>query len=219
MASRLDHIVIGAAVLEEAVRWATAAFGVAPAARGRHPLMGTHNALWHMSVPGREDAYLEIIAIEPGAPEPAQPRWFGLDRKETQVRLMPGPQLLTWQIRPEDGLDRTVAKLEDAGVAPGQPMALTRDRLSWRLTVPPDGAMPFEGRFPVLIEWDAGVPTPPETLPPMGIALEGLEIGGADQTLVKALMLAGAHGLATLVPGEAPPLRATLSTPAGRVVL
>ncbi|MEL6575697.1 MAG: VOC family protein, partial [Pseudomonadota bacterium] len=41
MASRLDHIVIGAAELEEAVRWATAAFGVAPAARGRHPLMGT----------------------------------------------------------------------------------------------------------------------------------------------------------------------------------
>ncbi|MEO1277241.1 MAG: VOC family protein [Pseudomonadota bacterium] len=219
MASRLDHIVIGAAELEEAVRWATAAFGVAPAARGRHPLMGTHNALWHMSVPGREDAYLEIIAIEPGAPQPAQPRWFGLDQQATQVRLMAGPQLLTWQVRPEGGLDATVAQLDAAGVAPGAPMALTRDRLSWRLTVPEDGVMPFEGRFPVLIEWDAGVPTPPETLPPMGIALEALEVRGSDQALVKALMLAGAHGLATLVPEEAPVLRATLSTPAGRVVI
>ncbi|MEM7497675.1 MAG: VOC family protein [Pseudomonadota bacterium] len=219
MASRIDHLVIGAADLDAAVQWATGAFGVAPAARGRHTLMGTHNALWHMAVPGREDAYLEIIAIEPDAPAPAMPRWFGLDGAETQRRLMPGPQLLTWQIRPEGGLDAMLAKLADEGVDPGEAMALTRDALSWRLTVPADGQMPFGGRFPVLIEWDEGVPTPPETLPPSGLALESLEINGADQALAKALMTAGAAGLVRLAAGEGSPLRATLATPAGRVVL
>ncbi|MEO0428818.1 MAG: VOC family protein [Pseudomonadota bacterium] len=219
MASRIDHLVIGAADLEEGVRWATAAFGVAPAARGRHALMSTHNALWHLAVPGREDAFLEVIAVDPGAPAPACARWFGLDLAHVKARLSAGPQLLTWQIRPEGGLDATVANLRAAGLEPGEPTALQRDSLTWRLTVPGDGRMPFEGRFPVLIEWDEGVPTPPETLPPSGLSLERLEIAGGDQEMIKALMMAGAGGLASIGPTDAPPVRATLNTPAGRVVI
>ncbi|MEM6679158.1 MAG: VOC family protein [Pseudomonadota bacterium] len=213
--SQIDHLVIGAAALDTAVDWARERFGVAPAARGRHPLMSTHNALWHLAVPGQPDAYLEIVAIDPDVPDPGRPRWFGLDRPETQAMLVEAPRLLTWQIRPSAGLD---AAIGTAGVPTGPALAVTRDALSWRLTVPEDGTMPFGGRFPVMIEWDPGVPTPPETLPPAGLSLESLTLAG-DPALSAALARVGAEDLVSLGAPEAPPIEAVLTTPAGRVTL
>jgi hypothetical protein len=44
--------------------------------------MGTHNRLLKLG----EGFYLELIAIDPQAPPPGRPRWFGLDRLELPVR-------------------------------------------------------------------------------------------------------------------------------------
>ena len=43
---------------------------------GEHTAFGTHNRVLSL---GAGD-YLELIAINPVAPAPAQPRWFDLDR-------------------------------------------------------------------------------------------------------------------------------------------
>ena len=86
----VDHLVIGARTLAEGVAWCEATLGVVPGPGGRHPLMGTHNRLLKIAGAAYPDAYLEIIAIDPGAPAPARRRWFGLD----EVDLRAGPRLL-----------------------------------------------------------------------------------------------------------------------------
>ncbi|MEM8820600.1 MAG: VOC family protein [Pseudomonadota bacterium] len=217
MRTQLDHLVIGAADLDKAVDWATARFGIAPAARGRHALMGTHNALWHMAVPGAPDAYLEIIAIDPEAPAPDRPRWFGLDTDAVKKMLAGEPRLLTWQIRPGGGLDAMVAALGKEEIATGEVLSLSRDSLSWRLTVTEDGVMPFEGRQPIMIEWAEGSTPPPETLPATGLSLQSFAVNGTHPKLLQMLMLTQTGHIAKLGGPGSPRLKAVISAPAGSV--
>ena len=72
MHAQLDHLVIAAASLAEGVAWCEATLGVVPGPGGSHPLMGTHNRLLHIASAAFPQAYLEIIAIEPGK-QPSRP--------------------------------------------------------------------------------------------------------------------------------------------------
>ena len=56
--------------------------------------MGTHNHLMRL---GR-GIFLELIAVNPAAPAPTRPRWYGLDDPFVRARLAEGPQLLTWVV-------------------------------------------------------------------------------------------------------------------------
>lgn len=69
---RPDHLVISAETLAGAAEPLAKLFGAEFAPGGQHPLMGTHNRLLSLG-PGE---YLELIAIDPEAPQPAQPRWL-----------------------------------------------------------------------------------------------------------------------------------------------
>ena len=71
---RLDHLAVSAATLAEGTAHVEAALGIVLEPGGRHDRMGTHNRLL-----GLGDIYLEVIATDPDAPEPAWPRWFDLD--------------------------------------------------------------------------------------------------------------------------------------------
>ena len=207
----LDHIVIGARRLDEGVAWAVGRLGVEPSGGGRHPLMGTINALWRLG-----SAYLEVIAIDPDASPPGRPRWFGLDRAETQARLARGPRLITWVVRPHGPL---AAAADCASVAVGPVERHQRADLHWHLTVPGDGVPPLGGLFPGLIEWPEGVAPPPERMAENGLVLERLIAEGADQALAPALERIGAAGLIELRPGSAPGLRAVIGTKAGSIEL
>lgn len=207
----LDHLVIAARGLAEGRAWAEARLGVAPGGGGAHPLMGTHNALWRL---GR--SYLEVIAVDPEAPAPARPRWYGLGDPETRARIAARPRLLTWVVGSNDVDALRAASLID----PGPPVAVTRGDLSWDLTVPEDGRLRFGGLFPSFIRWPDGVSRPPERLPDTGLALVELACHGASETLAPALSSIGADRLIALrVDGNAPRLTARVSTPAGEVVL
>jgi hypothetical protein len=216
----LDHLVVGASDLAAGADWMAGRLGVAPGGFGRHAAMGTRNALWRLEAGPAAGptgaAYLEVIAVDPAAPAPGRPRWFGLDEPATRARLARGPRLLTWQVRPALPLDEAIAALRAAGGEPGEPMALARDDLAWRLSVPADGVMPMGGRVPVLIEWADGTTRPPERLPRSGLRLAELRLGAAEG-LGAALAAIGADRLVALdAPGA---ILAAMETPAGRVVL
>src|SRR5205085_11488392 len=95
---RFDHVVIAARALAEGVDWVERRLGVTVGGGGKHDVMGTHNRLLSLG-PGR---FLEVLAIDPEAPAPLQPRWFELDTPQMQQRLAKGPALIHWVVRAED---------------------------------------------------------------------------------------------------------------------
>jgi hypothetical protein len=129
--------IIGAAWLEDRL-------GVPLAGGGKHARMGTHNRLLGLG----EGLYLELIAIDPQAPSPGRPRWFGLDRShELAGRPAAAGALGGAQRghRPRGGGKHR---------GPGRDPAMERGDYRWRITVPPDGHLPGAGLVPTLIQWD-----------------------------------------------------------------
>jgi hypothetical protein len=57
----------------------------------------------------------------------------------------------------------------------GRPVHLSRGSLSWTMSVPEDGKLPFDGLFPALIQWHSPVP-PGYALSSSGRALDRLVV-------------------------------------------
>lgn len=159
----LDHLVVAASRLDDGIRHVAEALGVEPVPGGRHPDMGTHNALLRLG-PG---TYLEVIAVDPEAPAPGEPRWFDLDGADTRAALAQGPRLLTWVAR-SDELEALAARRPwDTGAI----RRMRRGDLAWRIAFPSDGRLVEGGLLPPLIEWDPGTDHPATRLPDTGCSL------------------------------------------------
>ncbi|EKV31814.1 Riboflavin-specific deaminase [Caenispirillum salinarum AK4] len=214
MTLRLDHIAIGAASLDDGVAWLEDRLGVPLSGGGAHPRMGTHNRLLKLG----QRLYLEVIAIDPDAPAPDRPRWFGLDDPAVQARLAERPRLLAWIARTND-IGATLAQGPE-GLGEVQPMS--RGDLEWRITVRPDGAPPAGGALPLLIQWPQDR-HPADGLPESGCRLERLTLRHtAPERIRDGLMrLEFVAGPAAVVatPDEAPGLAADIRTPRGRTVV
>jgi hypothetical protein len=206
----IDHLVMGAADLEQGCRQVSERLGVPLAPGGRHAHMGTHNRLLKLG----QASYLEVIAIDPQAPPPGRPRWFGLDRPETLARLAEGPRLLTWVVHgiALDGIDPSLAKQL------GRPEPMRRGDLCWRLTVHADGRLPAGGLLPALIEWE-GPHHPAQRLPDAGCRLTRLRLRPpVPDTLSTRLQAIGCHHLIDLALRDSvqtPSLTAEIETPEG----
>ncbi len=160
-ALEIDHLVFGAADLAAGTAWMTAALGAPSAGGGKHAAMSTHNALWRVG-----NAYLEVIAVDPGAPDPGRVRWFSLDDPATRAALDTGTcRLLTWVASTRDIAASRAACAHD----PGPVLAFSRDDLDWHLTVPEDGRLTGGGTVPHLIEWPDPGRSPGRTLPEQGL--------------------------------------------------
>ena len=212
----VDHLVVGAATLDQGVAWCEATLGVTPGPGGQHALMGTHNRLLKIATAGFVDAYLEVIAIDPDEPPPARVRWFGLDGAALQSVLRRGPKLLHLVAR-STMLDMHRWGLITLGHAPGDPVAASRDtpagRLSWQMLLRDDGRLLLAGALPTLIQWQG--PHPAHAMPGSGVRLSALTLQGVPERVRDLLRLRGAQVLAT----AGPALTATLDTPLGIVVL
>ncbi|WP_302172394.1 VOC family protein [uncultured Hydrogenophaga sp.] len=224
MSIQLDHLVVGAASLEQGVAWCESVLGVSPAAGGAHALFGTHNRLLRLA--GAPDAYLEVIAIDPAATPVRQPplkRWFDLDDPELQESLRRhGPQLIHWVARVPD-IGAAVTVLAREGWERGPVLEASRPTaqglLSWRITVRDDGRRLGLGALPTLIEW--GATHPAGSLPDAGLGLKELCLGGPHGAAVKAALDPLGTLPACRLDGDArsPALTAEISTPRGMVVL
>ena len=200
----LDHFAVTAETLEEGTAAVEAALGVALQPGGRHDLMATHNRLL-----GLGDVYLEVIAIDPEGVAPGRPRWFDIDRFAGRERLT------TWIARCDD-LDTEVAA---APAGAGVPLAFSRGDLRWRMAVPQDGRLPFDGGYPALIQW-AGAAHPVQRQEDSGCRLIRLEIAHPHAAALRAA-LAGrlADPRVVIVDGPAKAMRAEIATPHGLRVL
>jgi len=168
----LDHLAICCAELDGGVAWVEAALGVTLQPGGQHARFGTHNRLLGLG----EGLYLEVIAPDPAAPAPPHPRWFDLDHAGA-------PRLGNWIVRVGD-LDLA---LQSAPDAVGEPLALSRGDLAWRIAVPPDGSLPFGGAYPTLIGWHSGV-HPSRRLPDQSARLTGLTVQHPQAEAVRGML-------------------------------
>ena len=168
----LDHLVVGAATLEEGVAWCERVLGVTPQPGGKHALMGTHNRLLLISGANHLRCYLEIIAIDPEAPPPGRPRWFDLDQPALRERLAEGPGLIHWVSRVPN-LDAALANWRGEGVDAGEAVQASRGNLRWRMALREDGRRLRREALPVLIEWGESHPTD-------GMAESGVHLLGFD---------------------------------------
>lgn len=200
----LDHIAVLGGTLAEAVAHVEQTLGQPMGPGGRHARYGTYNRLIGLA----PAVYLEAIAIDPEAAAPPDARWFGLDHFEGPARLD------KWIARVPD-IDAAIAALPMAG----RRVDLERDGLRWSMAVPPDGALPFDGLFPALIQWHVAHP-PGQSLPPSGLTLDRLVITHPEAPALQALL--APHLDAPLLRFETAPqpgLAASLSGPQGALTL
>ncbi|WP_299351320.1 VOC family protein [uncultured Shimia sp.] len=156
-----DHFAVSALTLDEAVSHVEESLGVKMGAGGQHAHFATHNRLI-----GLEDGlYLESIAADPTVPAPSYPRWFDLDV------FKGGPRITNWICRVDD----LESALEGLPKGAGDPVALTRGDLRWKMAVPANGKLPCDGAFPALIQWQVEN-LPGLSLPSAGLRLMRLEI-------------------------------------------
>lgn len=218
-ASVVYHLVVAATTLEQGVRWCEATFGVTPGAGGSHPLMGTHNRLVRLGGDQYSRCYLEIIAIDPGAPAPPAARWFDLDQPALQAAIRRQPRLVHFVARCIEA-DVAAQALRERGLEPGHLVRARRETplgpLQWDITIRPDGQRLCHATVPALIQWSG--PHPTDAMPDCGVELLGLTARHPRLREIQAAHAAiGLQGVG-LREGEAD-LVATFRAPAGRVTL
>ena len=202
----VDHLIYAVPELTAAVADLEDRFGVRAQAGGKHIGLGTHNALLALG----PRTYLEIIAPDPGQPEPSMQRPFG------GVDDLTRGMLVGWALACDD-IDRAVAEVRSHGYDPGevsdgQRVGPAGTVLRWRATCSAlaDGLVPF------LICW--GDTEHPARSAPRGLILESLQIEHPDPLSLAPVLMALSADI-EVTSAATPALVAHLSGPTGSKVL
>ncbi|WP_050462398.1 VOC family protein [Herbaspirillum autotrophicum] len=209
-AAHPDHLVVTAFTLADGVAWVERTLGVSLQNGGEHVRMGTHNALLRLG----PDFYLEVIAVNPAAPKPDRPRWFGMDA----LHAGSPPRLAGWVVRTNNIAAAVAASPVDVGPVE----SMSRGTLNWLITIPADGRFPLDGVMPTLIEWHT--PShPAANLQESACTLHRLQGFHAQAVdIMRSLALIGLQDdilISAPAAGQAPYLRAEIHTPDGLRVL
>ena len=208
--TRIDHLIIGAATLEQGAAFVEETLGVAIPYGGVHEKMGTHNRLMQLG----GEVYLEVIAINPDGEPPEFPRWCGLDDPHVNRQLMKQPTLLAWVVNTKD-----IEKLlRQAVFSFGRSRPLSRGHLSWYFGLPDDGRLLAGGMLPYVIEWRTES-HPSTNMADAGCRFRGLEIHHPYPSWLRSVLASiGAADLVGIHPlqkNRPPYLVAHIETPAG----
>ena len=210
MDNRIDHFTVGTDDLGAGQAALSDILGVTPPLGSKHDAMSTHNCVCQAG----NESFLELIAIDPEAPDPGRVRWFTLDDPATRARLAERLRPLCWVVNTPD-LDAVVAT---SPIDLGEVVDFRRGERTWRLTVPRDGSLPEAGLIPAFIEWSPG-PHPSTAQQDIGLRLEGIHLHHPDPAALRATLQAlKVDHLATIHQGEHA-LSFALATPSGQVTL
>jgi hypothetical protein len=191
-----DHFAIAAATLEDGAAHVAAHLGHEIGPGGKHARMATHNRLSGLS----DGEYFEVIACDPDAGAPGRPRWFDLDRRSGS------PRIGNWIARTHD-LEAVIARYPEAG----RPIKLERGSFRWRMAVPDDGVLPFDGCFPALIQWDSA----PPVFEASGLILTGLTLSHPEADRLNLVLDTLIDDPRITVSEGARRITAQITTPAG----
>lgn len=202
----VDHLLLGVPVLEDGIAWVAARTGVQAVPGGRHPGLGTHNALLSLGA----QQYLEIIA-----PDPTQ---TSLAPQFAFLQLATRPRLLTWAAR-TNNIEALAAKAHAANYELDGPRDGSRTRLDgktlrWKTLFLPSQ---YSLLLPFFIEWGAASVHPSEDSP-AGCTLQAFTLEHPQpETLRAALRKLGMEATVQQAPQAG--LHALLATPYGQVQL
>ena len=207
MTLRLDHFIYGGRDLDSMMAAFESLTGVKPGRGGRHPGLGTHNALASLGA----DVYFELLAVDPTQRDKLAGTMGGrIDAFET-------PRLFAYMLRGE-ALERQQAVLTRHGIGADlfDASRTTTDgrTLRWRLLVPHDNA--YGDLVPKFIDWQDTVH--PATTSTPGCRFEGFELGHPEAERLNALL--GELGADLKVErSDRPWLKLRLQTPKGPLAL
>jgi hypothetical protein len=207
--STLDHLVVACRDLGQGTAWLRERLGVEPQPGGKHRGMSTHNALLRLGA----RTYLELLAVDPSAPAPSRPRWFGLDDAAVQERLAAAPFLASWVVACDD-----VARAAELLPALGEVVPLSRGVLAWRIAIPPSGSPPLGGAHPAAIQWE-GDSHPCDALESRGCELLELRVSHPQADAIRSAVAALGLSAPCTIKEGAPALVAHVRSPRGDVAL
>lgn len=228
MKTHIDHLIVAAQTLDQGVQWCEATLGITPGPGGAHPQYGTHNRLLKIATPRHPMAYLEIIAVDPGAaPAAAGKRWFDLDDAVLQAAIAKEPRLIHFVAGTTD-IRGALAALQTQGLDRGPALVASRPSanglLQWQISVREDGQRLFNGALPSLIQWGASrdreplLRHPRNTLPRSKVSLDRIAVTHPEADTLRAAYAALGLTDIDITAGEAD-VAATLHTPRGIVTL
>jgi hypothetical protein len=202
-ALKVDHLILGAADLEQGIERFAARTGVRPIFGGRHPGRGTQNALASLG----DGSYVEILAPVQGAAD--TPDFRGLS---ALTELTP----VGWAVSTRD-VAATVALLAGARFTTSPPRAGARVRpdgrkLEWTTFGIVEPAME---QAPFFIRWGDGS-LHPSADSPRGCTLAAFDVSAADDSDLRRLLDRLAPGVAVGRRTTAP-LEVVLRCPKGDV--
>jgi hypothetical protein len=205
MPLRLDHFIYAGRDLDALMAGFASLTGVTPGRGGRHPGMGTRNALASLG----NDVYFELLAVDPEQASSLAGTMGG------RIDALPSPRLFAYMLK-DDRLERQQEVLEKHGIA-SDLFDASRDTpdgrtLRWRLLVPRNN--PFGDFVPKFIDWLDTVH--PATTSVGGCSFDSFEMGHPDAVTLNALLAE----LGTEVVAERadqPCFRLRVQTPKGRV--
>lgn len=173
--TELDHLVLVAESLESGADFVVQQLKVAPQLAWTNAFFGTHSLALKLG----EACHLEIIAIDPEAPQPVRRRWYKLDDPGTHRTLARRPSLFGWVVRVAN-LDTALAAVDfDAG----EPITMSQGELVWRQSVRRDGELVMFGAGPSLIERHGGHPS--RWLSDKGCTIETLRLSDEQPAAMK----------------------------------
>jgi len=203
---RLDHLMWGAASLEQGIEVAEQLFGVCAAPGGAHAGLGTCNALLSLG----EAIYLEIIAPDP---EQQVESVF-----VTRLMSLPQPGLVTFAVG-GNALDTAQQRAHQAGLETVGPQATQRrtptgDLLAWELLY--FTGHDYGGLMPFAIDW-LNTPSPALSAPAAG-RFESIQVRSPHAAELAELFSQLQLEVEVVAAGE-PGITATVDSAAGSVVL
>lgn len=210
MENRIDHFTIGTSDLMTGQDALAKQLGVTIPNGSKHDAMSTHNCVCQAG----NESFLELIAIDPQAPDPGRTRWFTLDDPATQTRIAKRPRALCWVVNTTD-LDAVVAA---SPIDLGEIVPFQRGERTWRLTVPRDGSLPEGGLVPAFIEWSSG-PHPSTGQQDIGLRLDTIHLRHPQPNALRETLAALNVDHLVQIDNGPRALAFQITTPSGSVTL